>query len=75
MLFDEKLLMKISCFGFFMGAMFGVFMGVWAHYTLFWGRDSVNDVSMILCSIMTVLCAVAVSRMIEKKEAKKNEQI
>lgn len=74
MRFDEKILMRVSCFGFFMGALLGVFMGTWAHFTLFWGRDRVNDVSMVLCFIMTALCALVIIRLIEKEE-KKNEQV
>ena len=58
---------------FLLGAMSGLFMGMWCYMTLFWS-DSMADKGMIVSFVMIALCVVAILRITEKeKEAKKDE--
>lgn len=69
----EDYIVKAACFSFVFGVFLGAILSVWAYCTLFWGRDSVNDISAFLCLGLMALCAWAIIKVTET-EAKKNEQ-
>ncbi len=66
--FDEFLL-HASCVGFVIGAVMGLFMGMWCYMTLFWD-NAATDFGMIACLVMLGLCVWKVFDMAEKEGKK-----
>ncbi len=67
--FDEFLL-HASCTGFVVGAVTGLFVGVWCSVSLF-GSEAVTDLWMLAALGMLGLCVWQVFRMAEKEGMKK----